>query len=306
MERLIVQSSSPADQLSKEVAPQPIILAPANWPFLHCYNLCLCLQQNNKQVLSKWKALTTLPAEHRFCQSANNPTQVWSIKVLWSPNLCTTTHQLQVVGQSHPAFGFLGSTIPPALLSQQLGPWLHTTQQGLWPWQLSLVEQTICLGWLLFWAPEYNLGEHRTILTTTRVRVASCYWRICNNLLEQVVHQPSNVKEIHIKIDKTTPQNQKESILGLVFSPKTKAFLAGINMRLAAKKISTCTNSKACLKAKQWQALQAHFLVISDTWSICVTPHLDYNKHHMIGNTLAVLVAHLPASSIRMSLVLCC
>jgi len=52
----------------------------------------------------------------------------------------------------------------------------------------------------------------------------------------------------------------------------------GIKMRLVAE-ISTCTNYKVNLKAKQWQALQAHFLAISDTRLLHVTLHPDYNKH---------------------------
>jgi len=75
-------------------------------------------------------------------------------------------------------------------------------------------------GVVAFLVPEYNLEEIcRTILMTTGVRVALRYQRIHNNLPEQV-HSPPTVHEIHIEVDKTTPQIQRESI-GLVFSPKT-------------------------------------------------------------------------------------
>jgi len=78
----------------------------------------------------------------------------------------------------------------------------------------------------------------------------------CTMLLKNMTHPPRassapafKCQAIHVKVDKTTPQNQRETI-GLVFSPKTKEFPAGIKTRLVAK-ISTCTDSKACLKDKQ-------------------------------------------------------
>jgi len=46
-----------------------------------------------------------------------------------------------------------------ALLVDTLGTWLRETKQGMWLQQLALAEQTKCLGWLLYSAPEYNLEE---------------------------------------------------------------------------------------------------------------------------------------------------
>jgi len=99
-------------------------------------------------------------------------------------------------------------------------------------------------------APEYNMEElHHTILAITGVRVALRYHRIQDTLPKQVACPPSTVKAIHIDVDMTTTQNQRENI-GRVFSPKTKEFPVGIKMRLVAENF-TCTDSKACLKAKQ-------------------------------------------------------
>jgi len=137
-------------------------------------------------------------------------------------------------------------------------------------------------GVAVFLAPEYNTEEIRqTILMTTRVRVALWYQRICNNLPEYAMYLPANIKAIHIEVDKATAWNQKESI-GLVFSPTTKEFPVGIKMRLVPE-ISTSIDFKACLKAKQCQELQACFLEISDTRTLCVTLHPEYNKHHTMA-----------------------
>jgi len=56
----------------------------------------------------------------------------------------------------HP-FMFLSSLVLPAHLVNKMGPWLQITKQGMWPRQLPLAEETICLGWLLYSAPEYDL-----------------------------------------------------------------------------------------------------------------------------------------------------
>jgi len=54
----------------------------------------------------------------------------------------------------HP-YLFLSSSIQPAALVTEMGPWLWVTKQGMWPRQLPLVEHPICIGWLLF--PPWNM-----------------------------------------------------------------------------------------------------------------------------------------------------
>jgi len=76
---------------------------------------------------------------------------------------------------------FLQSLVAPALLVDTLGIWLRETKQGMWPWQLVLMEQMKCLGWLLYSAPEYNLEElQQQIRVATGVEVALRY-RIINH-----------------------------------------------------------------------------------------------------------------------------
>jgi len=50
---------------NKVEATQPTGQMVAGTPFSYCYNLCLCLNQKNKQMLSKWEVFTTL-----LCQLA--------------------------------------------------------------------------------------------------------------------------------------------------------------------------------------------------------------------------------------------
>ena len=209
----------------QEAASQSIELAPVNRPFLHRYDMRLCLQQDQKQALSEWEALTNLFSRlatidetivlhpWKSTDSASQPTIQLSSESSGFFDLDTYAPQLVsfkwLDSPIRQSALFLGSTVTPALLSQQLGPWLKTTQQGLWPRQLPLVEQTVCLGWLLFSAPEYNVEElRRTILAITGVRVALRYRRIRDTLPKQVAGPPSTVKAIHIEVDTTTTQNQ--------------------------------------------------------------------------------------------------
>ncbi len=187
---------------------------------------------------------------------------------------------------------FLGSSVPPASLAKQLDPWLRTTKQGLWPRQLPLVKKMVCLGWLLFSAPEYNLEElRRAIFTATGVKVGLCYWIIRDSLLVQASCPSPRIKAIHIDVDSSAPKNHCERI-GKVFSPKMTEFPVGIKMRLVTE-ISHLTDSNSRHKAEQLQALQARFLAISTTQSIGVNPHPNYDKHHTMA-TLRKFLLHNP------------
>jgi len=111
----------------------------------------------------------------------NSKPAIWlSTKLLEFFNIPTNSPGFasfkQLDNPTHHPFVFLAFSKPLAVLVQTLSPWLQATKQGLWPYQLPLVEQTSCLGWFLFSAPEYHLDElRRTILTTTGVKVALRY-----------------------------------------------------------------------------------------------------------------------------------
>jgi len=152
---------------------------------------------------------------------------------------------------------FLGSSVQLAWLVQMLDPWLCTTKQGLWPQPLPLVKQTICLGWLLFSAPEYNLEEiWRAILTATGVQVALHYQIIKDCSPVQAPCKPPQTKAIHIEVDSWATQNNCEQI-GNVFSAKTKKFPVG-KMQLVAE-ISPLTNDKAAIKPSSFRPFKPTF-----------------------------------------------
>jgi len=66
------------------------------------------------------------------------------------------SRQLCQAYSMHHTCMFLGMSLSAPQLLKQIGPWLHVSHQGLWPRQIPRAEQTKCLGWLLYSAPEYN------------------------------------------------------------------------------------------------------------------------------------------------------
>jgi len=65
-----------------------------------------------------------------------------------------------------------------------MGPWLHATKQGMWPQQLPLAEEMICLGWILYSAPEYDLPAlSQQIKEETGGDVALRFWIIHDSYL---------------------------------------------------------------------------------------------------------------------------
>jgi len=280
----------------------------ASSPFLQRYDLRICLKQKSKPVLSEWEAFTTFlrqlamlddtlvlypwkSADHTIHPAIHlspEPSNFFDIPV-YAPQLVSYT---RMTNSTRHSSVLLGSSVPPASLVKELDPWLRCTKHGLWPRQLPLVEQTVCLGWLLFSAPEYNLEElRRAIWTATGVKVALRYRIIRDGLPVQATHLSPRTKAIHIDIDSSAPKNHRERI-SKVFSPKTKEFPVGIKMRLVAE-ISHLTDSKGHHKAEQRQVLQARFLAISTTQSLCVTVHPNYDKHHTIA-TLRKFLLHNP------------
>jgi len=208
----------------KEGASKSIGRTTTGTSFLQRYDLRLCLQQKNKQVLSEWEAFTTLLRQlatldgsivlypwkymdhtsQPAIQLSPEPSNFFDISI-YAPQHMSFEW---MTGSTRHSLLFLGSSILPETLAKKLNPWLRATKQGLWPRQLPLVEQTICVGWLLFSAPEYNLEElHRTILMATGVEVALRYRTISDKLQEHAPHQLPRVKAIHIEVDSMEPRN---------------------------------------------------------------------------------------------------
>jgi len=63
---------------------------------------------------------------------------------------------LQTTGGDYHVQVLMGSQYDLSTIMQTIGWWLKSTSQGMWLTDLQLVEDTICTGWLLFSAGDYN------------------------------------------------------------------------------------------------------------------------------------------------------
>ncbi len=128
------------------------------------------------------------------------------------------TTQMEL-GRTHHPYLFLSSLISPEELVNKMGPWLRATKQGLWPRQLGLTEQTKCIGWLLYSAPEYHLGALRQqIQQETGIEVALRFRTIQDGRPTKAEHPRPRTKAIHMEVDLNilpTQQNRLERIYSL-------------------------------------------------------------------------------------------
>ena len=152
-------------------------------PFLQRYDLRICLHGRKGQEYSEWEALTAFLSklqaidhtikvypwqardhpENPAIELASAPHDFFNLET-YAPRLVCQQAGWKSRAQSgstrHP-YLFMGSSVPPPHLVAAMGPWLCATKQGLWPRQIPLAEQTLCIGWLLFSAPEYDLDDIR-------------------------------------------------------------------------------------------------------------------------------------------------
>jgi len=94
-----------------------------------------------------------------------------------------------------------------------MGPWLQATKQGMWLRQLPLVEQPLCIGWLLYSAPEYNLGDLCwQIKQITGVEVALRFHCIKDSIQANKEQVRPGIKAIHMEVNNQISYLQLTSI----------------------------------------------------------------------------------------------
>jgi len=70
----------------------------------------------------------------------------------------------------------MGSAEDLSMIMQTIGWWLKSTSQGMWMTDLQAAEDTICAGWLLFWAGDYDREAlTQEIWNFTRVQVGPTF-----------------------------------------------------------------------------------------------------------------------------------
>jgi len=83
----------------------------------------------------------------------------------------------------------------------------------MWLHQLPLAKQTKCIGWLLYFAPEYHLNElHQQIKQDARISMALCFCITHDGRPAHAEHTKFQMKAIHMEVDQFFLPKQKQHI----------------------------------------------------------------------------------------------
>ncbi len=103
-------------------------------------------------------------------------------------------------------------------------------EQGMWRMDLQDTEDTLCTGWLLFSANEYDREAlSREIWNLTGVRVALCFRVINDGNCKDGKTKSTPVKALHIEIDRVH-QTLTRSYIEFLYSSRATVFPLGFKM----------------------------------------------------------------------------
>jgi len=107
---------------------------------------------------------------------------------------------------------FVGLMEPPASIMANIGWWFKSTNQGMWQMDLQDAEETVCLGWLLYLADEFDRAALcREIWQFLGVSVALRFRDIDNGVAKYTANR-TIVKALHLDINKVDPPDSKNAL----------------------------------------------------------------------------------------------
>ncbi len=146
--------------------------------------------------------------------------------------------------------------------------------------QLPLAEQTVCLGWLLFSAPEYDRRElQRIIKETSGEDVALRYHTIQMGAKGPATKETTMVKALHMETDITLSPAQRQRITSM-YSSSAMWFPLDIKMRLVPE-FSAMSMPDASARGRQFLDRQARFLNRSATSTSSLANHSNLTLAQM-------------------------
>jgi len=186
---------------------------------------------------------------------------------------------LRTMGGNYYIQVLLGTDVNLDMVMQTIGWWLKSTKQGMWKAPLQFAENTVCVGWLLYPADEYDCKALcRDIWQLTRIQVALCYWVIDDGKKKDSNDKTKRVpvKALHIEIDQVQ-QTIVQSRIEHLFSSKATVFPLGIKMQLV-QDYCIITNAQAKAKANSLCLHQERFLAQMETCSTWEISTLDLTE----------------------------
>jgi len=177
--------------------------------------------------------------------------------------------------------------MPPDHLAKEMGPWLTETKQGMWQRQIPLAETTICLGWLLFSAPEYNLRAlRRKIRQVTGAEVGLRFRSIKNGIPQNTLNNMTRTKATHLEVDHIMPVYLRRHIAN-IYSDQAAKFPLGIAMCMVPE-LQLASMLEERINASKLQALQECFLVQTEPHKIYITPNSIHNLQQAYATFIGV------------------
>jgi len=194
----------------------------------------------------------------------------------------------------------MGSQEDFPTIMQTIGWWLKSTSQGMWITELQTAEDTICAGWLLFSAGDYDREAlAQEIWNFTGVQVALRFRAIDDGKrvdkskkTDQKPTTPTTViKALHVDVDKVH-QGVNRSRIEHLYSSTATVFPLGIKMRFV-RDLRLLTNSQAKAKAECLRAHQERFLTQMETCTTWEIACLDLEER-VTEATLRQLIMNIP------------
>jgi len=194
----------------------------------------------------------------------------------------------------------MGSQEDFPTIMQTIGWWLKSTSQGMWITDIQAAEDTICAGWLLFLAGDYDREAlAQEIWNFTGVQVALRFRAIDDGKRVDKAKKtdmkgtlPTTViKALHIDVDKVH-QGVNRSRIEHLYSSTATVFPLGIKMRFV-RDYQLLTNSQAKAKAECLRAHQERFLSQMETCTTWEIACLDLEEHATEA-TLRQLIMNIP------------
>jgi len=105
-------------------------------------------------------------------------------------------------------------------------------EQGMWCTNLQSAEETLCAGWLLFSAKEYDQEVLcQEIWSLTGVIIALQFWAIDDRTKKDTKNKATPIKALHVEIDRVH-QTMTRSQIEYLYSSKASIFPLGFKMQL--------------------------------------------------------------------------
>jgi len=176
----------------------------------------------------------------------------------------------------------MGTNEDFSTIMQTIGWWLKSTSQGMWLTDLQSTEETMCTGWLLFSASDYDQEKlTQEIWNFIGVQVAICFRAIDDGQKRDKTKKtdpkapppPPPIKALHVDVDKAH-QGVNRNQLEFLYSSKATVFPLGIKMRFVCD-YRLLTNSQAKAKAECLRGHQERFLAQMETCTTWEIANLD-------------------------------